>query len=344
MVATSRRIRVNRIHPMRLIRQELVQIQPSEWAAIFSTICTAIGGVVFIQGSTWQPAPAKASQSAIIAIPEIVQPKVVAPTKPAVAPKTQPLTASSKEMSEAEVIAYIDKFSVGDIEETLPAKYVGAAEGTRSVDGGKTSLYGSHTDPGNGVNNRGSFSYQFGNAENLSPEESSRRQWKSIVGHIKDTVLPQCRYFGINLTYWELWGAIDLANQAPLAVSEKGGYIERLAEMRKKGAAEKWSEYRVVLEARKWAFWNPDKGAWDASGLRAYDDLGKDVSIGKDQDRRMNMMVQAMQKHEGIAIGGGKDPSPVSFIPTPKVFKQAQGVARTPDRFSRGDRVALPIN
>ncbi len=296
------------------------------------------GFVLCIKALPWQkPVITQAMSQAI------VQPKVAVnqPKTVAVQPKTQSAIASSKEMTEAEVVAYIDKFSVGNIEESLPAYYVGAAEGTRSVDGGKTSLYEGHTDPGNGVWNKGSFSYQFG--EGLTAEQSSQQQFAKIVAHIKNTALPQCKQAGIRLTYWELWILIDLINQAPLAVTEAGGFVERLVEMRKKGAAGKWSEYRIAWEARKWSFWNPAKGGWDAAGLRAYDDLGKDISIGKDQDRRMHMIVQAMQRHEGIAIGGGNDPAPVGFILTPKVFQQGEGVARTPDRSSRGDRVA-PVN
>lgn len=222
------------------------------------------------------------------------------------------------------------------IEDSLAARVVGSAEGTRTPEGGKTSTYEGHTDPGNGVHNRGSFSYQFGNEENLSPEESSKRQWAKIVGHMK-VVQEQAAQFGITLTPWEIANAIDVANQAPLCITEKGGYVERLIEARKKNLGD---EYKTVLYARIWAFWDDSKGGFDAGGLRAYDDISKEESVRRDQDRRMNMMKKALElaADQGIKIAfkvsGGNSYEPVSD--TSAVDKRFQEWLRS--RSLRGSR------
>jgi len=180
--------------------------------------------------------------------------------------------------------------------DSLVARTVGAAEGTRTPNGGKTALYEGHVDPGNGVWNRGTFSYQFGNSENLSPDEADRRQLAKIQ-RIHETVLlaKAAQYNLAPLSLAEEINGIDLINQAPLAVTEAGGYIERLAEAKQKKGL---SGDGAILEARVWAFWDGDRGGWDAPGLRAYDDISKEASIRHDQDRRMGMINQALAAYE----------------------------------------------
>lgn len=187
-----------------------------------------------------------------------------------------------------------DLFTNGS--DSLVARVVGAAEGTRNPDGSPTSLYEGHRDPGNGVWNRGTFSYQFGNEENLSPEEADRRQIAKIQRIYESVLRSQAQQHGLDpLTLLEALNGIDLINQAPLAVTESGGYIERLAEAKqKKGLAGE----KAILEARVWAFWDGQKGGWDAPGLRAYDDLGKEASIRHDQERRMGMIAQALDSYQ----------------------------------------------
>jgi len=231
------------------------------------------------------------SQLADSASTEIVEttPSPVAPSNPQV-PAEKAATNSGGEKL----------FQGGS--ESLVARTVGAAEGTRAADGGKTSLYEGHTDPGNGVWNRGTFSYQFGNEENLTADEADRRQMAKIQRIYDSVMLPKAAEKSITpLTLAEEINGIDLINQAPLAVTEEGGYVERLAEAKKKGL----SGDEAILEARVWAFWDAGKGDWDAPGLRAYDDLGKEASIRHDQDRRMGMINQALeayqQQHGAIA-------------------------------------------
>ncbi|OLP18842.1 hypothetical protein BST81_07950, partial [Leptolyngbya sp. 'hensonii'] len=65
---------------------------------------------------------------------------------------------------------------------SLVAKAVGAAEGTRTPDGGRTWAYYGHRDPGNGVWNLGSFSYQHG-AD--SPAEADVKQLRRLTGQAR---------------------------------------------------------------------------------------------------------------------------------------------------------------
>lgn len=246
----------------------------------------------------------------------------VQPSKAAIAQNTTPSTTTKNQAAKtnqppSDLNQLIALWRQGKtIEDSLIARLVGSAEGTRTIDGGKTSIWDGHVDPGNGVWNKGTFSYQFG--ANLSPEESGKRQFNKILGHVK-TAEAQAKQLGITLTAWEAANLIDLANQAPLCITEEGGYIPRLVEARKKGKEKGWNEYQIVLHARIWSYWDPQKGGWDAGGLRAYDDISKEESIRRDQDRRMNMMKQAIElaQKQGVPgafkVNGGDSYQPVSY-------------------------------
>ena len=225
--------------------------------------------------------------------------------------RPQPIPAAPRVATAA---ARSELFAGGS--DSLVARVVGAAEGTRTPDGGKTSLYEGHVDPGNGVWNRGTFSYQFGNHENLSAEEADRRQMAKIQHIYESVLLPKAEQYGVApLTLAEELNGIDLINQAPLTVTEAGGYIERLAEAKQKGL----SGEAAILEARIWSFWDPGRNGWDAPGLRAYDDLGKEVSIRHDQQRRMGMIDAALTAYEQQhgAIAARPVPAPPDSSPVP---------------------------
>lgn len=181
---------------------------------------------------------------------------------------------------------------------SLVARTVGAAEGNLTAEGHKTDNYYGHLDPGNGVWNRGTFSYQFGNAENLSPQAADARQLAKIKGDYENSVLPKAKQLGLELSLAETLNAIDLANQAPLAVTESGGFVERLAEAKQQKGL---SGDTAILEGRVWAFWNPEKNGWDAPGLRAYDDISKQESIRRDQERRMLAIADALASYQQAA-------------------------------------------
>jgi hypothetical protein len=212
-----------------------------------------------------------------------------APTSPAPTPVTTPAASASAPSPDG------DRLFAGN-SESIVARTVGAAEGTRSADGGKTSLYEGHTDPGNGVWNRGTFSYQFGNQENLSAEEADRRQMAKIKRIHDSVMMAKAEQKGLTpLTLSEQINGIDMINQAPLTVTEDGGYIERLAEAKKEKGL---NGEEAILDARVNAFWDPKRNGWDAPGLRAYDDISKEASIRHDQQRRMGMISQALDSYE----------------------------------------------
>lgn len=226
-----------------------------------------------------------------------------------------------------------DLFANGS--DSLVARVVGAAEGTRNPDGSPTSLYEGHRDPGNGVWNRGTFSYQFGNEENLSPEEADKRQIAKIKRIYESVLRPQAQQHGLDpLTLLEALNGIDLINQAPLAVTESGGYIDRLAEAKQKKGL---SGEEAILEARVWSFWDPQRNGWDAPGLKAYDDLGKETSIRHDQKRRMGMIDRALDVYQQQNGAIAQTPS----APPPQPQKMvAQGTKPQPQKRSDPAQIA----
>lgn len=105
---------------------------------------------------------------------------------------------------------------------SLVARIVGHAEGTRTAEGHRTRAYYGHVDPGNGVWNLGSFSYQHCNSL-CTPEEADDRQLQRLRNQ---TALLQQRAaaYGLSLSLEAKLNGIDLANQAPLAALDRGGY------------------------------------------------------------------------------------------------------------------------
>lgn len=178
--------------------------------------------------------------------------------------------------------------SSGDIfagsQDSLVSIAVGSAEGTRRPDGGFNDAYAGHTDPGNGVWNLGSFSYQHG-AD--SPEHADDKQLDRLRG--QDATLSQiAASYSMTLNLEERMNGIDLANQAPQAALDRGGYIDWLADAKQKGL----TGAEAIHYARVNSFTNPNTGRLDASGL------GNDWDrVAADQKRRMEMIWEAIQKN-----------------------------------------------
>ncbi len=246
------------------------------------------------------------------------------------APTEQPSGEAKVAIGTAPTPAGKDLFAGGS--ESFVARTVGAAEGTRTADGGKTQNYHGHVDPGNGVWNRGTFSYQFGNSENLTADEADRRQLAKIKRIYESVMLPKAEQHGIApLTLAEEINGIDLINQAPLCVTEAGGYIERLAAAKQKGM----TGDEAILHARIWSFWDDGRGGWDAPGLRAYDDISKEESIRRDQDRRMAMIAKAMdaytrendaiaqKRNDGAIAQQPQQPTQVASAPMSQSYRNA---------------------
>jgi hypothetical protein len=171
--------------------------------------------------------------------------------------------------------------------QSLVAKAVGSAEGTRRPDGGTNQAYYGHVDPGNAVWNVGTFSYQH--CGKCAPEEADRRQLNRLARQFDRIQAYAQRQYGMRLSLEEQLNAIDLANQAPLAALASGGFVDRLAQAKTNGM--KGSD--AILQARVYSYKNPVTNLWEAPGL------GNTLArITHDQARRQEAIARAIQLHQ----------------------------------------------
>lgn len=188
---------------------------------------------------------------------------------------------------------------------SLVARAVGSAEGTRTPDGGKTRAYQGHVDPGNGVWNLGTFSYQHGAQ---SPEEADQRQLRRLRNQALQ-LRQAAQAKGLELTLEEELNGIDLANQSPRAALSRGGYIDRLHQAREMGL----QGTDAVLWARTRSYLDPDSGRWNAPGL------GNNIySITNDQERRLRAIARAISASPVIPTLRSA-PTQASAAPNPRL-------------------------
>lgn len=166
---------------------------------------------------------------------------------------------------------------------SLVAKAVGSAEGTRTPSGDYTSAYRGHVDPGNGVWNLGTFSYQHGAS---SPEDADRKQLQRLKGQATQ-IRQRAERAGITLGLEEELNGIDLANQSPLAALGEPGYAEWLADAYRKG----YRGTEAILWARVMGYWDVQRGRWNAPGLG-----NTEPSIRRDQSRRMQAIARTIDQ------------------------------------------------
>lgn len=202
--------------------------------------------------------------------------------------------------------------------DSLVARAVGSAEGTRTAEGTPTLAYYGHTDPGNGVWNLGTFSYQHG-AD--TPEEADLRQLQRLQAQAA-VIQQKALDHGLELSLEETLNGIDLANQAPMAALGKGGYVDWLAQARTMGMAGQ----EAIAYSRTRSFLDPDTQRWNAPGL------GNNVySISHDQERRMLAIART------LAVYQVESPNPQKAITAavtavnlaPDLPKTAEPVAST---------------
>jgi len=168
--------------------------------------------------------------------------------------------------------------------DSLVARAVGSAEGTRTPTGAITPAYYGHRDPGNGVWNMGTFSYQHGAKNATEADQKQLQRLKSQSQVLKR----RASKHGLNLNLEETLNGIDLANQSPLASIGRVGYIERLVEARNMG----YSGFDAIVVARTRSYINPDTQRWNAPGL------GNTLeSITQDQRRRANAVSKALESY-----------------------------------------------
>jgi hypothetical protein len=236
-----------------------------------------------------QPAPT--SPPVQVSTPSVTAPPVAAP----------PLNPPVAQFDSAK----IGDFSLSDLfsgnSDSLVAVAVGSAEGTRSPDGGRNKAFYGHTDPGNGVWNLGTFSYQHGAA---SADEADAKQLDRLMQQAQ-IIQDKAAQKGMRLTLAEALNGIDLANQAPKAVLDSVGYVEWLSEAYARGM--KGSD--AILWARVQSFFDPKQQRWNAPGLGNTAD-----SIAHDQQRRMEAIARAIDaKNYSISSDARLRPQPISF-------------------------------
>ena len=181
--------------------------------------------------------------------------------------------------------------------DSLVARTVGHAEGTRASDGTKTHAYYGHVDPGNGVWNMGSFSYQH---EAKSPEEADEKQLQRLQAQA-DVIRQRADTQRLNLSLEEELNAIDLANQAPLAALDTPGYVDWLKKAHDRGL----TGSDAVLWARTQSYWNPRLNRWEAPGLG-----NTEANISHDQNRRQTAIARALSIYEQQQMARRKEEEP----------------------------------
>ena len=170
--------------------------------------------------------------------------------------------------------------------ESLVARAVGSAEGTRTPEGHRTPAYFGHIDPGNGAWNLGTFSFQHGAA---TPEEADLQQLRRLQAQTR-LLTQKAADRGLTLSLEETLNGIDLANQAPIAALGQASYIDWLAEAHNQN---KHSGEEAILYARTRSFLDPATQRWNAPGL------GNTVEgISHDQKRRMQAISHALAAHQ----------------------------------------------
>lgn len=181
--------------------------------------------------------------------------------------------------------------------ESLVARAVGSAEGTRTPEGERTAAYFGHIDPGNRAWNLGTFSYQH---RAKTPEDADARQLRRLVSQTK-RLKQQAKRYGLSLSLEELLNGVDLANQAPLAALDRQGYVEWLAQAHKLGM----TGSEAIVWARTRSFIDPDTQRWNAPGL------GNNIySISQDQSRRASAIAQAIKAKPLAIPAASSDPAP----------------------------------
>lgn len=191
---------------------------------------------------------------------------------------------------------------------------IGSAEGTRRPDGSFTAAFGSHTDPGNAKNNRGSFSYQHAAA---SPADADRSQLQTLQNQLP-AFERAARAAGLDPNNARLASAyLDLYNQSPEAA---GRFLKQIGSLRGQPLdVAHLTELRFksfVNEATNFR-WERDNGSHAGGGFvtMARNRLGRTPTeaevhgvIRADQLRRENALEAALSR-QGLLAPAAAQPA-----------------------------------
>jgi hypothetical protein len=230
---------------------------------------------------------------------------------------TPPTAAESPLMQTSGVEALLPQLFAGGTD-SLVARAVGSAEGTRTPEGHRTPAYFGHVDPGNGVWNLGTFSYQHGAR---SPEEADARQLERLQRQ-SQALQQRAAELGVDLNREALINGIDLANQAPQAALDRESYLDWLRRAQLAGMTGR----DAIVWARTRSFLDPDTRRWNAPGL------GNNLdSIARDQERRANAIAAALTASPPNSEAPASTPvppapSPAAATPAPEAIDAVLGL------------------
>jgi len=243
------------------------------------------------------PIPAPVAQAPVpeVPVPAPVEPAPAAQATPAPTPapvtSNQPVNIPAAPAPATPSVRRLDTLFKGG-SQSVVARTVGHAEGTRTATGGYTRAYRGHVDPGNGVWNLGTFSFQHCREAKYrcsTAEQADRHQLRRLQRQARQ-LRQRAAALGMEMTLEEELNAIDLVNQSPrAALARKEAYPEHLARARRMGLRGK----RAILEGRVWAYWDGERKRWAAPGLG-----NTERGIRRDQRRRMLAIAAALEQVE----------------------------------------------
>ncbi|HIK16048.1 MAG TPA: hypothetical protein IGS53_12290 [Leptolyngbyaceae cyanobacterium M33_DOE_097] len=263
---------------------------PAAPVAIPAAIAEPVPPLVAQEPAAEAPAPVEPAPAVQEPVPEAPAP---APQASAPAPVTsnQPVDIPTAPAPAAPGVRRLDTLFKGG-SQSVVARTVGHAEGTRTAAGGYTRAYRGHVDPGNGVWNLGTFSFQHCREAKYrcsTAEQADRHQLRRLQRQARQ-LRQRAAALGMEMTLEEELNAIDLVNQSPrAALARKEAYPEHLARARRMGLRGK----RAILEGRVWAYWDGERKRWAAPGLG-----NTERGIRRDQRRRMLAIAAALEQVE----------------------------------------------
>lgn len=169
--------------------------------------------------------------------------------------------------------------------DSLGAIAIGVAEGTRTPDGGRTSIWQQHTDPGNFAENRGTFSWQL---EATSVADAEQQGLDRVRREAIPRLLQEAEKIGVPLNLKLLVQGADLWNQSPQAGAAFVKNLQRCQQWAAQASA-------VVLCARVESYVSPSTGEVEAAGF-----ANDPVALRDDQQRRMQAIELTLRQDPRI--------------------------------------------
>jgi hypothetical protein len=176
--------------------------------------------------------------------------------------------------------------------DSLISVAIGHAEGNRSIDGGKNTSYFGHEDPGNGVLNKGTFSVQSRVFIDANPGQAFTPEladvfWLGKLRNIRSRYVSAAKLADFNPGLVFLATSFfDLFTQAPAAATLKGGFLDRLSDLKQQGI-----DRESIIQARIDSFIDPETGNVDAPGF------GNSLRrLSDDQERRTDALIEVVSR------------------------------------------------